>query len=124
MLKKQEHVILLAITVMFAGFIIGYLTGRYSDKATVTLSAYDQTVVSTLSTEPVTQVITNGKLNINTASVKDLILLPGIGETYAKRIVDYRSENGLFMRIEDLLNVKGIGQKRIDAIAQLITVGG
>lgn len=124
MIKKQEHMILLIITVLFAGIIIGSIIGRYSDKTTVTLSAYDQTSSGTVSTEPIVQVINNGKLNINMASVKDLILLPGIGETYAQRIVDYRSENGPFMRIEDLLNVKGIGQKRIDAIAELITVGG
>lgn len=124
MIKKQEHMILLIITVLFAGIVIGSIIGRYSDKTTVTLSAYDQTSSGTVSTEPIVQVINNGKLNINMASVKDLILLPGIGETYAQRIVDYRSENGPFMRIEDLLNVKGIGQKRIDAIAELITVGG
>ncbi|GAH87864.1 unnamed protein product, partial [marine sediment metagenome] len=48
--------------------------------------------------------------------------LPGIGETRAKAIVDYRNENGEFKRVEDLLQVKGIGQGTFDKIKDYITV--
>lgn len=123
MIKKEIFWSLL-ITVLFAGLVAGLLLGQHADTKTVTLSAYEQTRLTTYTAESTLEVITAGKLNINTASAKDLTLLPGIGETYAQRIVDYRLQNGPFMRIEDLLNVNGIGEKRLEAIADLITVGG
>jgi competence protein ComEA len=49
--------------------------------------------------------------------------LPGIGETTAKSIVDYRKENGLFTRVEDLLKIPGIGPSTLEEIRGLITVG-
>ena len=61
-------------------------------------------------------------VNINTASADVLATLPGIGPTTAQRIVDYRTENGPFARIEDLLNVAGIGPATFDNINTLITV--
>ena len=48
--------------------------------------------------------------------------LPGIGEVLTQRIVDYRSENGPFKRIEDLLKVSGIGEATFENIKDYITV--
>jgi len=62
------------------------------------------------------------KIDINRAEPWLLEALPGIGETRAQAIVDYRSENGLFKRIEDLLKVKGIGQGTFAQIKDCITV--
>ncbi len=61
-------------------------------------------------------------VNINTASADVLATLPGIGPTTAQRIVDYRTENGPFARVEDLLNVAGIGPATFDNIQALVTV--
>jgi len=62
------------------------------------------------------------KIDINQAESWLLDALPGIGEVTAQAIVDYRNENGLFRTIEDLLNVKGIGQGTFDKIKDYITV--
>lgn len=61
-------------------------------------------------------------ININTASAAELQTLPGIGPSFAQRIVDYRTANGPFARIEDIQNVRGIGQATFDRIKDLITV--
>lgn len=63
------------------------------------------------------------KLNINTASVAELQELPRVGESIARRIVDYRTKNGKFERIEDLMKVRGIGEKVFLQLKDLITVG-
>ena len=65
----------------------------------------------------------DGKININIASQSELTDLPGIGNVLASRIVDYRRQHGDFLRIEDLRNVSGIGEKRYEAIQDKITVG-
>ncbi len=53
-----------------------------------------------------------GTININTASVDALLELPGIGVKTAQSIVSYRNSNGKFKTVEDLMNVKGIGEKK------------
>ena len=63
------------------------------------------------------------KIDINRAEVWLLEALPGIGETLARRIVDYRQQNGPFYSIRDLLKVDGIGDTRYEQIKHLITVG-
>jgi competence protein ComEA len=62
-------------------------------------------------------------LNINTASAADLDSLPGIGQSIAQRIVEYRTTNGPFQSAEDLRKVKGIGPALFANIAPLITAG-
>lgn len=61
-------------------------------------------------------------ININTASVADLELLPRIGPTIAQAIVDYRETNGKFKTIAEIDNVYRIGPKTFEAIKALITV--
>ncbi len=65
---------------------------------------------------------TSGLININTASQSELEKLPGIGPTKARAIIEYREKNGKFSRIEDIKNVKGIGQKTFEKLKNLITV--
>ena len=62
------------------------------------------------------------KVNINRAEVWLLEALPGIGETLAQRIIDYRNQNGLFHNIYELTNVEGIGPATYEKIKNLVTV--
>jgi comEA protein len=62
-------------------------------------------------------------VNLNAASVEQLAALPGIGERTAQRIVEYRQKNGPFKKPEDLMNVKGIGEKSFLRLKALVTVG-
>jgi len=62
------------------------------------------------------------KVNINEADLQMLKTLPGIGPVYAKRIVEYRQNNGLFKKTEDLLKVKGIGEKRLKKLEPFIKI--
>ncbi len=62
------------------------------------------------------------KVNINKASVTELMKLKKIGQKYAERIVAYREKNGPFEKPEDITKVKGIGQKTFELNAEIITV--
>lgn len=64
----------------------------------------------------------DGKVNINTASVEELMTLSGIGETRAKDIIAYRNAHGAFSLPEDLKNVSGIGDSTYNKIADAIIV--
>ncbi len=121
--KKPEQTLLIVITLLFAGLMAGIIIGRHTGKTEIHLSGSDTN--SSIETQ-----VTNaesdlsGKLNINYATEKELAMLPGIGDTYAKRIVQHREEHGPFIIINDLMNVKGIGEKRFESISKYITVGG
>jgi len=62
------------------------------------------------------------KLNINTADLASLESLPGIGPSLAQRIIDYRQAHGSFERIEDIMEVSGIGEAIFEGLQDLITV--
>ena len=64
----------------------------------------------------------DGLVNINTASQEELDTLPGIGRVRAEAIIVYRTQNGFFMTIEELLKVEGIGETTFNALKDLITV--
>ena len=63
----------------------------------------------------------SGLININTASADELMLLPGIGQVYAQRIIDYRSSKS-FSSIEEITNIDGIGEKTFNKLKDLITI--
>lgn len=64
-----------------------------------------------------------GKININTAGAAELDKLSGVGPALAERIIQYRTEHGLFAKAEDLQNVSGIGPKTYEKMASQVTVG-
>ena len=65
----------------------------------------------------------SAKVNINTASVEQLTTLPGVGPKLAARIVEYRQKSGSFRSTQELMNVKGIGEKNFAQIESWLSVG-
>jgi competence protein ComEA len=63
------------------------------------------------------------KVNVNTATVQQLEELPGVGPALAARIVEYRQKSGGFKSTQELLNVKGIGEKSLQKLQPHVTVG-
>ena len=128
-MKKPRLSILVAVTLLFAVFTLGFFLGRNGSHGSVELSvpAAMQTLPpQTTCPEPTTPetVAVTFPIDINRADAEQLTALPGIGEVLAGRIVAYREENGSFLSTQELQNVDGIGEKRLDAILDLITIGG
>jgi competence protein ComEA len=67
-------------------------------------------------------VVAGGLINVNSAIATELEELPGIGEVIAQRIIDYRTENGPFATVDELLDVSGIGDAILESIRELVTV--
>ena len=64
----------------------------------------------------------SSKVNINTASTEELMTLPGIGESTANKIIEYRT-NTKFQSVQEIQEVKGVGAKKYEQIKDMITVG-
>jgi comEA protein len=62
-------------------------------------------------------------VNINTATATDFEALPGVGPKLAARIVEYRQKNGPFKKVEDLMNVRGLGEKNFLKLKAQLTLG-
>lgn len=106
-------IIIFCMALMFA---IGYFAGRQADVSDISITPG---VGESLQLEGGTNTTL---ININTATAEELDTLPDVGPTLAKRIVDYRTENGSFDRIEDIGKVEGIGDGVFAKIRHLITV--
>ena len=64
----------------------------------------------------------SGLININKAGAEQLMKLPRIGPKMAQRIIDFRKENGKFKRLQDLMKVKGIGEKTFKGLKHMVTI--
>jgi competence protein ComEA len=111
---KKATVSMIAITAAFLCVLLGLFIGRQSPSNRITLYHSDNIV----NNEP------NGLVNINTATLEELEILPGLGPTLALRIIEYRNEHGPFQKPEDICLVNGIGSKTFSKFEKLITVGG
>lgn len=138
-MKKSVIWILVTITLIFASFVGGVYVGRnfsHTDIHVISPTSNTPTTSSSSTSQPTGGDPSNDgntapppsttapiyPININTATVQQLDLLPEIGPVLAQRIVDYRNEFGPYTCAEDLLNVNGIGQKTLAKILSLITV--
>ena len=72
---------------------------------------------------PVT-LFAGGTVDINTADKETLMSLRGVGESFAERIIEYREQNGGFKAVQELTNIRGIGQTLVEKNREMLTVGG
>uniref|UniRef100_A0A7C4U478 Helix-hairpin-helix DNA-binding motif class 1 domain-containing protein n=1 Tax=Caldisericum exile TaxID=693075 RepID=A0A7C4U478_9BACT len=99
------------------------LAKRLSDGEQVIVPSKEQTAVNGTGNAQISgsNSAKSGKININTASKEELMNLPGIGDVKAQAIIDYRTKNGTFKDIHEIVNVSGIGEKTFEKIKDLIT---
>lgn len=119
-MKKSMNA-LFVVTFLFIGLIVGVFIGRNTRGTWITLEPSPGHTVS--DTEPAENA-TPGKVNINTAGIRELTLLPGIGNTKAEAIIEFREAFGKFTSIEDLVYVNGFSFTMIEQLRPYITVGG
>lgn len=124
-MKIKLSTVLSGLTVLFVGLTLGFFLGRNPAAGSVTVeTAQRQQTVSTAPLPEPTAKAAASAVDINTADMQTLSTLPGIGEVLAQRIVDYRQTHGRFTAVEQLTNVEGIGEGKMEAILELITIGG
>ena len=86
------------------------------------VSAYSQPALAQRPGRAAAKATVSGTVNINTAAAADFVGLPGIGAKTAARIVEYRQKNGPFKKVEELMNVRGIGEKNFLKLKPQLTV--
>lgn len=77
----------------------------------------------TASTGETSSESSSSRININTATAEELVVLPGVGEVTAARIIAFREQNGPFRSVDDLIHVQGISDRTIDGFRDMVTVG-
>lgn len=112
------------LSVLLGACYLSYICGQNS------LSEISVTVQEAPPTRPVPAEVVSDQeevtypLNLNTAGVRELEQLPGIGPKLAERIVAYRTEVGPFLEKRQIMDVEGIGEKKFAELEQLIVVEG
>ena len=123
-MEKQEkktkvsgvYLVLAALTVLFAVSLVFLHKTAYegASHGNYTVTTQDKTDEITAPTRVL--------VNVNTATAEELETLTGIGPSLAQAIIDYRAEHGAFETAEDLLNVKGIGEAKLEGFRAEITL--
>ncbi len=112
-MQKSAGYILLVTGFLLIAFLVGFFVGRNSGHSPILTSKVPTSASQSSAVE---------KININTATLEQLQTLPGIGETIAKRILQYRADYGPFEKVEDLTHVDGIGLDKLAQIIDYVTV--
>ena len=122
-LRRGMAPIALAAMVVFAG--VTWMSPRIAVAAPKSLPGVIDAGDSTDSVDPPSgKKVVAGKINLNTATPEQLVLLPGVGPSKAERVVAWRGKYGPFKRVADLRKVKGFGYKTLKRLEPLLDVKG
>lgn len=124
-MKNARISLLIVLTCVFAAFMLGLFAGRNFNKMPVTVRSLPAVTEAPAEIQPENTAPTEPKIiDLNTATSEQLQTLPGIGPVLAERIVAYRQEIGTFTSVGQLMNVSGIGEKKLEELWDYVTVGG
>lgn len=115
---NKEEIIFYAVIGVYLIVCVGFLAVRELSREEAYISVSEMTTAYVETSSP-EQVL----ININTASLEELVTLDGIGEKTAQKIIEYREMNNGFLNVDELLEVSGIGEAKLDKIRNSITVG-
>ncbi|MDA0987140.1 MAG: helix-hairpin-helix domain-containing protein [Bacteroidetes bacterium] len=122
---SNEKKIFLIISVIFiSGSIIKLTNGYFLNSAPLIFNYSESDSIFKARSFPqiktenhkTNKLVPHQKINLNKATKRQLMLLPGIGEVTAEKIIQFRDNEGIFKNIDDLLKVKGIGKKKLDKL--------
>jgi competence ComEA-like helix-hairpin-helix protein len=105
---RRNGILVISVTLIFSGFACAKRSRSVANAITSSATIQSKS--------------TAGRININTASAKELESLPGIGKGLAERIIEHRQKYGPFAKPEHLIMVRGISEHRFVAIRDQITV--
>lgn len=127
-MRKHNISLLVVTTIVFAAFLLGFFLGKNQNQDQIVVSLPNKFMTAPppetqALTEPTEEKVISFPISINHADKEEIMALPGIGDVLADRILAYKEEHGNFSAAEELLNVDGLGEKRLEDIWDLITVG-
>jgi len=126
LMTKREKSVVLGILALCAAGLLFMTLNRYSfyqDFIDLSPSPEpNRPVKENISEDNEKEAASHQKININTAGLVELETLPGIGRVTALNIIDYRTNNGPFTEYNDLIKVKGIGEKKLEMLRQYVNI--
>lgn len=121
-IKSKKQIVIMCFISFLIGFFLAFSLVVLSEEKVekTNLVVPEKNISQTVIVGPIEKEIQ--KININTATEKEFSNLPGIGESKALTIIEYRGKNGSFSNISELLNISGIGNSAYEKIKDMVVV--